>query len=259
MRLFLLISYDGTAYHGWQTQPRAVTVQEVVEEKLSRLMGQPMAVVGSGRTDAGVHAEAQWCHADFPTLPPPDFAYRLNCLLPSDIAVLDICRPAMPELHARFSATARSYRYTIARHKTPLLRHASLLHTSALDAEAMQQAAAVLLQHHDFASFCKAGGNQHTTLCRISRAEWVFSPEHAPHCWEFHITADRFLRGMVRAIVGTLLDVGKGKRSPADVDTLISARNRSMAGMAAPAQGLSLCRVSYPDGSLLPLEHPEIT
>ncbi|MBX3101662.1 MAG: tRNA pseudouridine(38-40) synthase TruA [Bacteroidetes bacterium] len=255
MRLFLHTAYDGTAYHGWQVQPNAQTVQAVLEARLATLLGQPVPVVGSGRTDAGVHAETQWVHLDWPPeLPPPpaDLAYRLNCLLPPDIAVKQVCTPADDSLHARFSAVARSYRYSIARVKSPLWRHMSLLYTAELDAEKMQEATAILLRYNDFACFCKTGGDQQTTLCRISRAEWVLTPER----WDFHITADRFLRGMVRAIVGTLLEVGKGKRTVESVEALILSGDRKLAGMAAPAQGLSLYEVTYPPDSLLPYPLP---
>jgi tRNA pseudouridine38-40 synthase len=252
MRLFLHCSYDGTAYHGWQVQPNATTVQQVLETALSRLAGTPLAVVGSGRTDTGVHAEAQWLHLDWPldSPPPADWVYRLNCMLPDDIAILGAFLPTSPTLHARFSALARSYRYSIARVKTPLLRGHSLLYTAPLDFAAMQLATTALPAHTDFACFCKTGADQHTTLCRIAHAGWEGSPD--ADMWHFHITADRFLRGMVRAIVGTLLEVGKGKRSPESLHVLILSKDRKQAGMAAPAQGLSLCEVAYPPGSLVP-------
>lgn len=249
MRYFLRLAYDGTAYHGWQVQPGATTVQQLVEEKLALLLRQPTPITGSGRTDAGVHASDQWAHFDTDAPLPENMVYRLNCLLPPDIGIQGLYRPASPTLHARFDATRRQYRYLIARTKDPLLRHQSLLHTAPLHAEAMQEAAQVLLQHTDFASFCKAGGQQHTTLCTMHLSQWTFEP----HLWTYRVAANRFLRGMVRAIVGTLLEVGQGKLQPTDVHALLLAKDRRLAGRAVHPGGLCLEQVLYPEGALLPI------
>lgn len=247
MRYFLQFAYQGTHYHGYQVQPNALTVQEVLEEKLAILLGQKMGVVASGRTDTGVHAADQWLHFDYEAALPPNFVYRLNSLLPEDIGIYGLYTPTDPELHARFSAVRRQYRYVIARKKDPLLHRHSLLRTKPLDAAAMQQAARLLFDFEDFASFCKAGGDQHTTLCTIYRSDWEFQQD----IWVYRVAANRFLRGMVRAIVGTLLMVGEGKIPPQAVADIIAAKDRSQAGMAAPAEGLFLEKVDYPEGSLL--------
>ncbi len=241
MRYFLSLSYFGEAYHGWQRQPNAITVQEVVESALSTLLRTQISLVGAGRTDTGVHARELFAHLDLPEAPPSDLLERLNSFLPDDIAVNDLFA-VTEEAHARFSAVSRTYEYHIVQKKDPFLRDQAYYVKQRLDIPLMNQAAKLLKSFEDFECFSKSNTDVHTFICRISHAEWT---QEGPRL-VFTISADRFLRNMVRAIVGTLLDVGKGKLSLEDVKAIIKSRNRSEAGVSVPAKGLYLVRVEYP-------------
>ncbi len=246
VRYFLDLSFQGTAYAGWQIQPNAPSVQAAVEEALSVLLRSDTRVTGAGRTDAGVHAEQLFAHFDHEGPLPHRFFSGLNGLLPPDIGLKAVYQADPPELHARFSATYRAYRYQIVTQKTPLLRDFSLFVPYALDLPAMQAAAALLPAYDSFESFCKARGDNQTYHCRIDEACW----ETRPGLLLFHLQADRFLRGMVRAITGTLLQVGQGKLDLVGFRQVIEAKDRRAAGPNTDAKGLFLTQVGYPAGTL---------
>jgi len=244
IRYFLKLAYRGTAYHGWQVQENAHTVQAEINEKLSTLLGEPVNVVGCGRTDTGVHAREFYAH--FEVAQPirwkvKDFVFKLNRFLPHDIAVYFL-KEGPNDLHARFSATSRTYRYYISQRKDPFSRDLSMEYTGHLNMEAMQEAASYLKNYTDFTSFSKLHTQTATNNCKIQEAFWATEGSYLV----FTITADRFLRNMVRAIVGTLLEIGKGKMKATDIKTVIEARDRSRAGFSVPAQGLFLEQVNYP-------------
>ncbi len=241
MRYFLEISYDGTNYHGWQHQPNAISVQQTIEEALSTLLREKIAVVGAGRTDAGVHAKQLFAHADI-DVGIDELCYRLNAFLPSDIAVGSI-KQVSDQAHARFDATARTYEYWISRGKDPFLMKKAYEFTQALDIRAMNEAGDMLLRHHDFQCFSRSRTDVKTYHCNIEKAVWEQERERLV----FTIKADRFLRNMVRAIVGTMLSVGQGKLSMNDFERIILSKDRKQAGASAPAHGLYLTKVDYPE------------
>lgn len=252
-RYFITLSYDGAGYHGWQIQPNGISVQERLQQALSTLLRQPIEVVGAGRTDAGVHAAMMVAHFDVPTaddgdaaaLPedfsPKQLAYRLNRILPRDIAVKRV-EAVAPEMHARFSAVSRTYYYYLHTEKNPFLRTTSWETHYLLDFPAMNEAAAWLLTQSDFASFCKVGADVKTTLCQLTRAEWV---QLSPTSWRFEITANRFLRNMVRAVVGTLVEVGRHRITLADFQRIVESKRRTAAGESMPAHALFLVDIKY--------------
>lgn len=242
MRYFIYLSYDGTAYHGWQTQPNAISVQSEIERCLSTVMREPTAIVGAGRTDAGVHARLMVAH--FNTTKDVDcqqLAYRLNRILPQDIAIHKVV-PVADDMHARFSATSRTYHYYIHTQKSPFCRQYSLRTHYTLNFEKMNEAAAHLLTVRDFASFCKTGSDVKTTFCDVRVAKWV---ETLPGEWYFEITADRFLRNMVRAVVGTLVDVGRGRLSLEEFCKVVDSHKRTEARESMPAHALFLEDIKY--------------
>lgn len=242
MRYFLQLAYKGTAYHGWQRQPNGLSVQEVLETALSTVLRQPIALVGSGRTDAGVHAGEQFAHFELDTALPVNLLRSVNSMIPSDIAVYD-CFPVRTDDHARFTATSRYYQYQISRRKDPFRDGLVYVFTLPLSVDRMNEAANRLLHHTDFESFSKVKTDVRTFNCEIEQAYWE---QKLTGDLVFHIKANRFLHGMVRAIVGTLLAVGQERLSVADVDQIILDRDRRRAGRAAPAEGLSLVEVGYP-------------
>lgn len=248
MRYFLRVQYHGAAFSGWQRQPGAASVQQLLEESLEVLLKTPTEVMGAGRTDQGVHATGQMAHFDCSELPdePAVFLRKLNGILPTEISAPALYAPLDERLHARFSATSRAYCYAIARYKNPLLADRALLLTEPLDVEAMQAAAQTLFQYQDFASFCKAGGNQHTTRCEIIRSEWQAPTDRL----EYHVQASRFLRGMVRALVGTLLQVGRGELTVEGFKAVVERKDRTAAGANVAAKGLCLTQVTYFPGAL---------
>lgn len=243
MRYFITFAYDGTDFHGSQTQPNGNTVQAEMEAAFATILRQAVPLTFAGRTDAGVHAEKMVAHFDVEQSLPANFGARLNNLLPASIAVRNLYRVS-DEAHARFDATARTYHYRITTRKDPFLcvNHARV--AAGLDFEAMNKAAQLLLGKQDFASFCRVHTDVKTTICDVREARWVRVNETEAY---FVITADRFLRNMVRAVVGTLFEIGKGRMTEAQLAEVIAAHNRCKAGHSAPAEGLSLVDIQYPD------------
>ncbi len=243
LKYFVQFSYHGKAYHGWQNQPNAITVQQILEEAFSTLIREKIELVGAGRTDAGVHAKMMFAHFETAEITDAkDLVYRLNALLPDDIAVQRIFE-VTPNAHARFDATDRTYEYLIYQEKNPFYFDSAHYVKLPLNIEKMNEAAAILLHYKDFECFSKSNTDVHTYLCDIKQAEWA----QKDNLLVFTITANRFLRNMVRAIVGTLLDVGLGKRSLVDVKAVLNSKDRSKAGVSVPAKGLYLTKINYPD------------
>jgi tRNA pseudouridine38-40 synthase len=240
-RYFLDVSYKGTRYHGWQIQANSYTVQQALEASLSTYFRLPMAVMGSGRTDTGVHAIMQICHFEWDGAIEIDkFLRSINGILPDDISINSI-REVKPEAHARFSARKRSYVYRLILQKNPFLDELVWRHYFDPNIERMNLAAGALLRHNDFECFSKVRTEVKHFRCEIKTAYW----EQKDGELVFHITANRFLRGMVRAIVGTLLEVGLGKKEAEDMDQIIESKDRTNAGRSAPAKGLYLSRIEY--------------
>jgi tRNA pseudouridine38-40 synthase len=265
-RYFLELAYDGTRYHGWQLQPNAIAVQQKLNEALTVLLRHPVETTGAGRTDTGVHARQLFVHIDVataqtPAPQPPEGGAgvdlqgglssasaskglrleALNALLPHDIAVRQII-PVHADAHARFDATLRSYEYHLHFQKNPFKQNYSWQIKGKLDVTAMNKAASILLEYTDFSCFSKSNTQVFTNNCKISRAKWVDYGDSLV----FHISADRFLRNMVRAIVGTCLMVGRREIEPEQIRQIIESKNRSNAGTSVPACGLYLTEVKYP-------------
>ncbi len=239
----MTLAYDGTDYLGWQLQPQGVTIQSRLREALAKIAGEPITVVGAGRTDAGVHAHGQVAHFELPTpVPPSGLLKGLNSILPEDIRILNV-EPAPPDFHARYSARSKTYRYyfNLAPVASPFRARYTLHHPYPLDRDTLSKAAERFVGHHDFESFraslCEAKTSERE--CSVSR----FSEEGSELVYE--IAANGFLHHMVRNIVGTLLEVGRGKLAPDDIDRLFEVRDRQQAGPTAPARGLHLIRVQY--------------
>ncbi len=243
-RYFIYLAYDGTAYHGWQTQPNGTSVQECLMRALATLLRREVEVVGAGRTDAGVHASLMVAHFDSDeTLDATFIADKLNRLLPPDISVYRV-REVRLDAHARFDATARMYKYYVTTAKSPFNRQYRyrLFHTP--DFERMNKAALALFNYADFTSFSKLHTDVKTNNCRIMHAAWTQVDDVT---WVFTIQADRFLRNMVRAVVGTLLEVGFGKLSVEDFCRVIEQKDRCKAGTSVPGNALFLVDVTYPE------------
>ena len=252
MRYFIQLSYDGTGYHGWQVQPNGGSVQEGQQKALSTLLRQPTEVTGAGRTDAGVHASMMVAHFDWPAahegegceempLDCTQLTYKLNRLLPPDVAVQAV-RPVGPEMHARFSATRRTYHYYIHTRKDPFLRGYSWQVNVPLDFALMNEAAQVLLEYSDFTSFSKTGTDVKTNICQLTEARWE---QLKPGEWRFTVSANRFLRNMVRAIVGTLVEVGRHRMTISQMRHAIEAKDRQRAGESVPGHALYLTNIEY--------------
>ena len=242
-RYFIETAYKGTNYHGYQIQKNKLSVQERIEKAISTVLNTPIVTKGSSRTDAGVHARQNFAHFDTDIELPEDFLYRINTLFPHDIVVKRII-PVNEEQHARFSATSRSYEYYIHYEKDPFLEEFSYRYfLGKPDIEKMNQAAKYLLKYEDFSCFCKAKTDVKTKICDIRYAKWEIAEDEK---MVFYISADRFLRGMVRAVVGTLLRVGTGKYTIQEFEDIIKSKNRSRADFSPPPQGLFLTRVEYP-------------
>jgi len=264
MRYFVTLSYDGTRYHGWQVQPNGISVQEELQRGLSLLLRQDIQVTGAGRTDAGVHARMMVAHFDFSGerrvergewreesgvgLDCRQLAYKLNKLLPQDIAIAKI-EPVADDMHARFSATSRTYYYYMHTCKSPFLRHYSCELHYPLDFDMMNEAARLLLDYEDFGAFCKSHADVKTTLCHVTKAEWRCVGDGQ---WLFEITANRFLRNMVRAVVGTLVEVGRGRLSLDEFRHVVEGKRRSEAGESMPAHALFLEKIEYGASTVLP-------
>ncbi|MGO9481252.1 MAG: tRNA pseudouridine(38-40) synthase TruA [Candidatus Kryptoniota bacterium] len=265
----LLIEYDGTAYGGWQVQKNSCSIQEILEKELSELLREKIKITGAGRTDAGVHACGQVANFHIHSNPvkihsnavdeqaaylePAKIAYALNGILPRDIAIRKAAY-VQDDFHSRFDAKARRYFYSIITRKSPVTRHFAALFYYNLSIDLMNEAATILIGEKSFKSFTKYAEQQRHFICRVSKAEWTGlakdsdfgkTDKFGSPDFIFHIEADRFLHGMVRAIVGTLIDVGRGKISVGDFRKILTSENRSMASMSAPACGLCLEEVKY--------------
>lgn len=249
-RYFIKLSYAGTAYHGWQVQENTPsTVQQVLNDALSMLLREKIETTGCGRTDTGVHAREFYAHFDCEKDDLQEnndhWVFKLNSVLPPDIAVRKLIK-VDPAAHARFDAVARSYQYIIARRKEPFLQGWAWQYWKPLDVQLMNEAAKLLYEFEDFSAFSKSNTQVKTNNCKIVNAEW----EEQHDLLLFNITADRFLRNMVRAIVGTLVEVGQGKMSTDQFRTIIEGRSRSEAGASVPGCGLYLVKIEYPENTL---------
>jgi tRNA pseudouridine38-40 synthase len=244
VRYFLEITYNGNGYAGWQIQPNAPTIQHEIENALSIILRQNIQITGAGRTDAGVHALQMFAHFDnIKPLPDNvDWKHKLNSLLPSNIAIKNILA-VKPSAHARFDAVSRSYIYVIGKEKNPFKTGLYYKLSLPLNVSKMNEAASKLLHHTDFTSFSKLHTDTYTNNCVVSEAYWEEKPENE---LIFHITANRFLRNMVRAIVGTLILVGREKLSVEEFEEIIIKKDRGLAGASAPAEGLFLQKIIYP-------------
>ena len=243
-RYFIFISYKGTSYHGWQLQPNSVTVQKILDNALSVILNEEINTTGAGRTDTGVHALLFCAHFDSlsPDLCNQDnLVFRLNSFLPEDISVSAI-KKVIPGANARFSAVSRTYKYYISRTKDPFFNSSSWFLHGDIDIETMNKACTILLRHTDFTSFSKLHSGSKTNICKIYLAFWIEDANRLV----FTIKADRFLRNMVRAIVGTIIETGFGKMNLNEFDEIIVARDRCKAGTSAPAKGLFLTDIEYP-------------
>ncbi len=245
-RYFLELSFKGTNFHGWQIQPNAISIQSTLNKALSTILQEEIKTVGVGRTDTGVHAKYFVAHFDSGnvglTTNKNIFLKKINSILPVDISILDFYS-VTPGAHARFSALKRTYEYTILKYKNPFIYEFGWFTQINLDINKMNRAVEFLYQVNDFTSFSKLHTNVKNNICHIYQAYWNDMPDK----YVFKIIADRFLRNMVRAIVGTLIDVGRGKLSVQDFKIIIDKRERSSAGASVPACGLALTYIEYPD------------
>ena len=241
MRYFIELSYKGTNYHGWQIQPDASSVQEEITKALATILQEKILLVGAGRTDAGVHASQMFAHVDTVKKLTDDYVHKLNAILPNDIVIKSI-KEVSDETHARFDAVSRTYEYRILLGRDPFLLETTWqLHQKNLQIEKMNEAANLLFKYEDFESFSKVKTDVNTFNCTIMKAVWILEDKHLI----FHIKANRFLRNMVRAIVGTLIEVGLGKKTVEDFRKIIESKKRSEAGLSVPAKGLFLTEVCY--------------
>ena len=240
-RYFIELSYEGTNYHGWQIQPNSITVQEKLNHCLSTILSEEINVIGAGRTDTGVHAKQIFAHFDTESIVPYGLNLKMNSFLPYDISIKKVFR-VPNDAHARFDAVSRTYEYLITVSKNPFLNKRAWHFFKSLDLKKMNDASNILSNHTDFTSFSKLHTQTKTNNCKISSAKWT----KIDNIISFEITADRFLRNMVRAIVGTLIDVGVGKIDLEEFNNIIIQKNRTLAGTSVPAHGLYLTKVNYP-------------
>lgn len=246
MRYFISLAYKGTDFHGWQIQPNAISVQQVVNEGLSVLLKDQISTLGAGRTDTGVHAKQMYAHFNTNvSFDCDEITYRLNAFLNHDVVVKSIF-PVAEDVHARFDASSRVYEYWLIQEKNPFLKDAAWLVYGTLDFELMNEASAYLSEVSDFTSFAKVHSDVKTHICDVREARWEFKDG----VWVFTIEADRFLRNMVRAIVGTLVELGKSKITLEQFKEIIKKLDRGAAGVSAPARGLYLTQVDYPESRL---------
>ena len=244
MRYFIHLAYNGANYCGWQTQPNLPTVQETLEKALTTLLRQPIAIVGCGRTDTGVHASDFYAHFDFQGTLNSQLStlnFKLNSFLPDDIAIFDIF-PVADNAHARFDATARTYQYHVSNRRLPFRQGLYSRIYFEPDIDLMNRSAEILMEYDDFTSFAKLHTQVKTNICHLSHARWEWTGDE----WVFTIRSNRFLRNMVRSVTGTLLDVGRGKLSLDGLREIIEKKNRCAAGVSMPPQGLFLTKVEYP-------------
>ena len=243
MRYFLTLAYNGTSFHGWQRQPNATSVQQALEEALTTLLRKPIAITGAGRTDTGVHAKEMMAHfeGDLSLEEEENLPYLLNRFLQEEIVIYRLDK-VKADAHARFDATARTYEYHLGFQKNPFKQQLYYYFHQPVSVEKMNEAAKILLEYEDFEAFAKTHSDVKTFLCNVTRADWESTAEGAI----FTITANRFLRNMVRAIVGTLLEIGTGKIEVVDMHKIIQSKNRGEAGFSVPAAGLYLTEIQYP-------------
>jgi tRNA pseudouridine38-40 synthase len=244
-RYFIFISYKGTSYHGWQVQPNSITVQKMLDDALSVVLNEQISTIGAGRTDTGVHALVFCAHfdsIDSELIKNKKLIFRLNSFLPKDISVNAI-KKVFPDANARYSALSRTYKYYISRIKDPFSDSYSWFLHGDINILKMNEASAILLNHSDFTSFSKLHSGAKTNICKIYEARW----EETDSKIIFTIKADRFLRNMVRSIVGTIVDIGTGKTDITGLNDIINARDRCRAGKSAPSKGLFLVDIEYPD------------
>tara|TARA_B110000444_G_C18831853_1_gene593687 strand:- start:367 stop:1119 length:753 start_codon:yes stop_codon:yes gene_type:complete len=248
MRYFIEFSYNGSEFHGWQRQKNALTVQQILEESLSLVQGDLLTVVGAGRTDSGVHARLMVAHFDVNELSYEkiNFIFKLNQLLPKSIVILNL-RSVKLEAHSRFDAISRTYFYYISLIKNPFDYPLHYFYNGKLDWKLMNQASEILTNHKDFQCFSKSNTDVKTFLCDINKAKWNLNDNGAV----FEITANRFLRNMVRAIVGTLIEIGNGKKNINQLEKILASKKRANAGYSAPANGLFLTKIIYPNSIYL--------
>ncbi len=248
MRYLLELSFNGSNYHGWQIQPNSISVQETIEKCLSTILKEKISIVGAGRTDTGVHASYFCAHFDCINSIPDnsDFIYKSNSLLPGDISIKNLHK-VKDDFHARFDALSRTYQYKLNTSKNPFLVHSSYYLKKDIDFNKMNLAAIKLYNYQDFKCFSKSNSDVHTFNCIITNARWTFNENY----WVFEISSNRFLRNMVRAIVGTLIEIGEGKHEINHIDLVIKSKNREKAGYSVPAQGLYLTNIIYPKNSVL--------
>lgn len=244
-RYFMQLAYCGRPYHGWQVQPGQSTVQGEIERALSTVLRTPTSLTGAGRTDTGVNARMMIAHFDSATPLPPNLCRSLNAMLGPDIAIQKVWQVA-DDAHARFDATERTYRYFVTTEKDPFLCHFALQVPPATDFAAMNSAAERLLGERDFTSFSKLHTQVKTNICQLRACRWHQS-DSDPRLWYLEITADRFLRNMVRAVAGTLLDVGRGKLAAADIDRILALKDRCAASTSLPPHPLFLWQIKYPE------------
>ena len=242
MRFFIELSYNGKVYHGWQNQPDAISVQEVLEKAISTILKQQIAVVGAGRTDAGVHASQMFAHFDCERTLPDTIIFKLNSYLPKDIAIKSIFE-VKDDAHARFNAVSRTYNYKISSRKNVFNYEYAYALQKSLDIELMNQACEILLQYNDFQCFSKVRTDVKTYYCKLMSAQWELKNNELI----FTIKSDRFLRNMVRAIVGTLVNIGLGKLEVEKLHDILKSKDRGEAGFSVPAHGLYLVNVEYPE------------
>jgi tRNA pseudouridine38-40 synthase len=244
-RYFIFISYKGTSYHGWQAQPNSVTVQKILEDALSIILSEKISTVGAGRTDTGVHALLFCAHFDSISTDLTEdinLIFRLNRFLPDDISVSSL-KKVLPDANARYSAVSRTYKYNISRIKDPFFDNSSWFLFGNINIEEMNKACKLLFNYSDFTSFSRLHSNSKTNICKIYGASWKVEDKRLV----FTIKADRFLRNMVRAIVGTMIEIGIGKMNLWEFEEIILARDRCRAGKSAPAKGLFLIDIEYPE------------
>lgn len=241
MRYCISLAYNGTRFNGWQIQPNAISVQETIEKELSKVLQEQISLVGAGRTDTGVHASCYYAHFDInQQFDTKDIVYKLNKMLPPDIVIYSL-NEVSNEYHARFGAKSRTYIYTLTTIKNPFAIETAWLYPYKIDLDIMNKAAAVLMNYIDFTSFSKLHTDVANNNCTITFAKW----EQVGNTITFTITANRFLRNMVRSITGTLLDVGQGKITIEDFEKIIESKNRQNAGQSIPAHGLCLVDIGY--------------
>lgn len=248
LRYLLELSFNGANYHGWQIQPKSVSVQEIIEKCLSIILNEKISIVGAGRTDSGVHASYFCAHFDYSNLivNKLDFIYKSNSFLPFDISIKNLFE-VKDDFHARFGALSRTYQYKLNTFKDPFLANSSYYLKKDIDFYKMNLAALKLYNYQDFKCFSKSNSDVNTFNCIITNARWTFKENH----WVFEISANRFLRNMVRAIVGTLIEIGEGKHEINHLDSVIKSKSREEAGYSVPAQGLYLTNIIYPKNTLL--------